>query len=331
MDETPDNAQALTTIVTGTPGDLAVAGWLDQHKGSQKTHTAYRDTITRYRAALQRIGHDLDSDVRTLALVAQAFASHSQRKERASKRTINQRLAILSSFFQYAMKLRLLLPLDDSGQALNPISILDRERVQAYLGGAQPLDREDVAARLAAIDQATKRGARDYALLAVLLDTTWRVSEVAGLRWRNVAISKSKGVATLTYDHAKEDERIIAELSKATTGALLRWLSAYYGAELGKLAPETPLWVSLAHDKSYGQQLGKLSIANVCQKYLGVSQVHATRHTAAVALEDAGAPLSYIQKRLNHKNAATTSIYLERKRRGENKYGDAVAAMFGIE
>lgn len=324
------NDTALTTIVESNHIDLAVAGWLAAHSASAKTQKAYEDTINQYRLELRRIGADLDSDVRTLGMVAQQFAPHSTRHDRASKRTINQRLAILSSFFQYALKYRLLLPMDDSGQVLNPLTMVDRENVQAYTGGAQPLDREEVTLQLASIDQKTKRGARDYALLAVLLDTTWRVSEVAGLRWRNVSISK-KGIATLTYDHAKEDERIIADLSKATTGALLRWLKAWYGGRLAMLPQDAPLWVSLAHDSSYGKPLGKLSIANVCQKYLGVSQVHATRHTAAVALEDAGAPLSYIQKRLNHKNAATTSIYLERKRRGENKYGDAVAAMFGIE
>jgi hypothetical protein len=48
-------------------------GWLDEHKTSQKTHKAYQDTINQYRDELRRIGAHLDSDVRTLAMVAQRF------------------------------------------------------------------------------------------------------------------------------------------------------------------------------------------------------------------------------------------------------------------
>lgn len=324
----------LPAIVDRSPVDLAVAGWMAAHNRSLKTRQAYEATLNQYRAILQKRGYDLDADVRTLALAAQAYAAQTTnpRKERASKRTVNQRLAILSSFFSYALKHHLLMPLDDNGHVSNPIDLVDREDVQAYTGGAAPLDREDVAARLASIDRASKSGARDYALLAVLLDSTWRVSEVAALTWRNVSIKQSTGRITITYDHAKGDEPIMTELSRATSGALLTWLKMYYGGEaLASLAPDTPLWVSLAHDTSYGCQLGKLSIANVCKKWLGDSRVHVTRHTGAVALEEAGAPISAIQKHLNHKNAATTSIYLERKRRAENKYADTVAAMFGIE
>jgi hypothetical protein len=72
------------------------------------------------------------------------------------------RLAILSSFYTYAKKLKFL--------AENPIELLDREKVQEY-ASAQALDVEDVAIRLQGIDQSTLKGARDYAILSVLLYT----------------------------------------------------------------------------------------------------------------------------------------------------------------
>ena len=70
-----ENTQALTTVVESNHIDLAIAGWLDAHKTSKKTHKAYQNTIQQYRGELRRIGADLDSDVRTLAMVAQGFAS----------------------------------------------------------------------------------------------------------------------------------------------------------------------------------------------------------------------------------------------------------------
>src|SRR5260221_7483541 len=88
--------------------------------------------------------------------------------------------------------------------------------------------------------------------------------------------------------------------------ALLRWLHTFYGAQLGKLAPDAPLWVSLAHDASYGQPLGYQSINAVCKKYLGISRVHTTRHTAAHTMEKLGLTVSEIQARLGHKSLATT-------------------------
>lgn len=79
--------QALTTIAPRNHIDLAVAGWLDGHRASRKTHQAYEATINQFREELQRIGQDLDSDVRTLAMVAQRFSSFTSNpdKERASK------------------------------------------------------------------------------------------------------------------------------------------------------------------------------------------------------------------------------------------------------
>jgi hypothetical protein len=36
-----NDTQPLTTIIESSHVDLAIAGWLDAHKASQKTHKAY--------------------------------------------------------------------------------------------------------------------------------------------------------------------------------------------------------------------------------------------------------------------------------------------------
>lgn len=92
-----ENTQSLSTIVESNSIELAIAGWLDAHSRSAKTLKAYVETINQYRGELRRIGHDLDSNIRTLAMVAQRFASFSRNphKEQASKSTRNLRLAIL--------------------------------------------------------------------------------------------------------------------------------------------------------------------------------------------------------------------------------------------
>jgi integrase len=319
-----NDTQALSTLVTGSSLDLALSVWLHKHGKRDSEHTrtskAYEDTITAFRAGLQCQGLDLDGDPGKVALLAQAFAHGSTRGRQIKATTANLRLAILSSFYTYAKKLKFL---DE-----NPIELLDREKVQEY-ASAQALDVEDVSLALQGIDQSTLKGARDYAILSVLLYTGRRAQEVATLQWQHVSIHHGK--ACLTFEHAKGDEVLQDDLPAPVTRALLRWVHKWYGAQLGTLAPDAPLWVSLAHDQSHGQALGYQSINALCKQHLGVSKVHATRHTAAHSMEQVGLTVSEIQARLGHKSLATTGRYLASLRRAENRKADELAALYGIQ
>jgi integrase/recombinase XerC len=315
-------SQELTTIVTGTSLDLAVSVWLDTkfHKSSsERTRKAYADTLTQFRAGLQKKGLDLDSDPVAVSLIAQAFAGFSATGKQVKPTTYNHRLAILSSFYELACRRRFL--------HHNPIDQLDRAKVQEY-ASAQPLDDDEVHEALQHIDQGTQKGARDYAILSVLLQTGRRAQEVASLQWQHVRLHN--GRATLTFEHTKGNEQMRDELPATVTNALLRWLQRQYGP-LERIEPTTPLWVSLAHDGSYGKPLGYQSINALCQKWLGTSKVHVTRHSFAHSMDKLGANVSEIQARLGHKSLATTGRYLASLRRAENSKADALAALYGIE
>ncbi len=322
-----DETQALIVGSTGSNLDLAISAWLDakyRHSNSVKTLDAYSKTLQQFRAGLQREGLDLDAEPTRIAILAQAFAGFNRTGKQVKPATYNLRLNILSSFFDFARKREIV--------ARNPIEVVDRAKVTPY-AGAMPLTQEQTSTRLAAIDRSTLAGKRDYALLAVLLEIGWRVSEVASLSWGNVQLQR--GYAVLFCERAKGNEPIANTLSKATTAHLLTWLHAYYGAELGSLALDAPLWVSLAYGghngSSNGQRLGNQAIADTCKRHLGVSKVHVTRHSAAVTWEAAGMPISEIQARLNHKSLGTTSIYLQQLKKAENRYADSIAALLGIE
>src|ERR671933_115200 len=111
-----------------TPLDLALLAWLDAkstRSGSKKTETAYTATMASFRAMLQQAGTDLDGDLTAISLLAQAWAGQGS----PSPATFNQRLAIISSFYSFAMKQGFL--------AGNPIARVERRRVEAY-AGARP-------------------------------------------------------------------------------------------------------------------------------------------------------------------------------------------------
>ncbi len=315
---------ALTTVIESSNLDLALSAWLHKHGKRDNEHTrtskAYEETMLQFRAGLQHQGLDLDSDPGQVALLAQAFAHGSTRGRQVKATTANLRLAILSSFYTYAKKLKFV--------AENPIELLDREKVQDY-ASAQALDVDEVATALQGIDQSTLKGARDYAILSVLLYTDRRAQEVATLQWQHMSIHNGK--ARLTFEHAKGDLVMQDDLPLPVTNALLRWVHKWYGAKLGSLAPESPLWVSLAHDATHGQALGYQSINALCKQHLGTSKVHATRHTAAHSMEKVGLTVSEIQARLGHKSLATTGRYLASLRRAENRKADELAALYGIE
>lgn len=319
----------LSTIVTSTKADLLVMAWLHAKfriSGSERTREIYEETMYQFRALLSTKYLDLYDNPGHIALIAQAFASQSAKAGKHVKpATNNQRLSIISSCYRYAKKQP---PDSELRIDYNPIESLDRAKIQAY-GSAQPLAGDVVAEALAKIDQKTAAGKRDYALLCILLQTGRRAQEVADLHWGDIQIHK--GRATLTFEHAKGNEVMIDELPANVTDAMLRWLHEYHGTDLSTFLNTNPLWVSLARDESHGKKLGYLSINAICKKHLGTSKVHATRHTFAHSMEAIGAPVSEIQARLGHKSLATTGRYLASLKRAENRHGEQLAALYGIE
>lgn len=318
--------QLPTTIVQSSAVDLALYGWLDE-KGqkSVRTRNAYMDTINTFRAALQHQGLDLLSvqnvdDRRAIGMIAQQYSSWSAKGKQVTTATSNQRLAILSSFYEYALRHEL--------AEQNPVKRVKRGKVQSY-AKAQALDLDDVTLAMRTIDRAIPNGARDYALLAVLLQTGRRLSEVAALTWGNTAVKGT--IITLTFEHCKGNKTMRDELPPTVSEALLKWLRLYYGHDLKPLPANTPIFVSLAKGPSRGKPLGIQAIADVCQKHFKTSKVHTMRHTWAHTMQEAGAAISEIQARLGHESLATTGSYLTQLKQAKNRHAEKLAALYGID
>jgi integrase len=336
--------QSLTTPVRISHIDVAINAWLEsktRRTGSEKTRKAYEDTLTAFRSLLWQAGCDLDpylnvegdterarrQAVAEIALAAQSFAGLSVKGKVVADATYNQRLAVLSSFYIFANR-------RDFLTCGNPIASVERSKVQSYKH-AQPLDPQEVARRMRAIDRSTKQGARDYAILAILFQTGRRLSEVVGLRWRHVQVQGSK--VTLVFEHCKGGKTMRDTLPVPVANALLEWLSMAYG-NLCSLDGNAPLWISFtrraAREKGMPRtvlpSLTIRSVANICEKHLGISKVHVTRHTWARTMEDAGAKISDIQARLGHESLATTGRYLAALKQADNKHADTLASMFGL-
>lgn len=299
--------------------DQMITIWLDaktQKSGSGKTSRAYADTMQSFRSMIWQAGADLDTPRPSLiSTAAQGWANQGD----PAPATFNQRLAIISSFYQFAMKRGWI--------EANPISLVERRGVQEY-SSARPLSYDAVRARLAAIDRSAPAGARDYAMLAIALQTGRRVAEIAAWRWGDVIVEA--GAVTIVTRRAKGGKIMQDQLPTAVGRALLTWLHMFHGAKLGDLSPDAPLWINLSRN-GYGTGLSTMSISRICEEHLGTSKVHALRHTFARAMEDAGAKVSDIQARLGHASLQTTSRYLAAMKSAENPHADALAALLGID
>jgi integrase len=330
LSDTDNNSNKTTTeiipLLQGSTLELALAAWLaakSKRSNSSKTAHAYQETIQQFRAALQKTGLDLDGPSAAVAIIAQEWAGWSTTPDKqVEAATYNQRLAILSSFYNYARKQGLL-------QNENPIGRVERRPIQNY-GQSHALEYSEVKAQLAAIDRTLPEGKRDHVLLSVAIQTGRRLSELASLRRGDLHISSDTGKITLHWRRTKGGKTMSDTLTPTTSRALMEYLFAQYGAELGTLPNSAPVWVSRSR-RNPGEALGIQAIADICKRRLGVSKVHSLRHTFARAMEDAGAKVSDIQAKLGHTNLATTGKYLTALKKAENQHSEALAKLFGLE
>jgi integrase len=314
---------------------------------SGRTREHYKQAITAFRAMALTAGIDLDGfpaneptrsrtadeteqALAALGLIAQAWASSTsrqkQQQEGISANTYNNRLSIISSFYIFARERRLL-------RMDNPLEPIERRKVQDY-ASARPLFKEQIAEAFAKIDRQTLAGKRDYALFLLLLATGRRASEVRELTWKDLFLFD--GSITIHF-HCKGGQELYDHLEPRVVCALLAYLKAMFGfdprehsSQPGALiAPAQPIWLSLSH-KRYLCPLSQRGLADIFERYFGMTRLHATRHTFALTMLKAGASLLEIMQRLGHRNIATTSRYLNSLASADNDFASQILDEMGI-
>ncbi len=272
--------------------DQAVEDWITESAKSKSKRTdAIYHDIIRQFRARLHKQH-LELDSSPVAVAHIARQWLNERQ--VSWATFNQRRSILSSFYRYAIR--------------NEIGAIT----------TNPIDRS------------TPEGLRDYDLLSIALTTGHRASELAGPRLKH--LTRQDNACTVAWERCKGNEEMTSVLKRGATTAFYTYLTddRVYGNRLLTMPGDSPVWLSFS-DRNHKQAVGTRTISNICERYLGTGKVHATRHTAAVNMAHQGATLVQVQKFLGHKNAKTTSDYLEEQLGYENPFADEMEAAFGIE
>ena len=233
-----------------------------------------------------------------------------------SSATIGARIACLSSFYRFTIRMGLL--------SANPCDALERPRTVPSVARGYSADE---VRRLLAVIPDTVRGRRDRAILLVLVLTGRRRAEVIGLTAGDISLEGE----TVFYSYrGKGGKRGRRELPHPAYVAICASL-ADCDKHPATMAPEASLWQAgagpggISSGTFYGRFRRYLRAAG-----LTPAGLHILRHTAAKLRRDAGASVEAVSAFLDHSSLAVTTIYLRRLEGETDRTWPDVALAIGV-
>lgn len=209
-------------------------------------------------------------------------------------RSIARILSGIRSLYRYLLA--------DSIVDADPTELLETPKLGLHL--PEVLTVEEIDAMLAAIDENSKNGARDRAIIEVLYSCGLRVSELCNLRINHVNLDE----AYLKVYGKGRKERLVP-MSESAIVAIEDYLNSD-DRVVPKQGQESFLFIS-----RLGKAISRITVfALVKQLALdaGITKnisPHTFRHSFATHLLEGGANLQAIRLMLGHEDIGTTAIY----------------------
>jgi len=215
-----------------------------------------------------------------------------QRSAGLSKVTIARRVATIRSFFRFLNR--------EGYVPANPALGLIRPKQDRHLPSF--LSVEETSRLMEAPQGDTFAALRDRAILETLYSTGLRVSELVGLKVRNVDLI---GGTLRTIGKGRKERMVpMGSYSIQAIRAYLKTLTAEQSE------PDRPLFRNQRHG-----HLTDRSVRRILNRYLLQVSVarrispHSLRHSFATHLLDRGADLRSVQELLGHSSLTTTQVY----------------------
>jgi integrase/recombinase XerD len=241
--------------------------------------------------------------------------------------TVYARVSRVSAFFKWLMADPLL------GQHIrsNPAAQARPRHPQPYQSESVKALTDDEMNKLLGVvrtmaDAGSVVAKRDYALLLFFFLTGLRRNEVTSLRGKDLEHKDGRLIIKYRRKGGKFVGREVGDAS--VYEALIDYLT--FSGRRNVLGSERPLWTR--HDRAGkpGAPLSSRSFAENLKVYAreaGIEHIHVhqTRHTyARIVAEETGSYLE-AQEALDHENAATTRVYVQRITVKADKHGGKVA------
>lgn len=276
---------------------------VQQRQASPHTVGSYRDAFRQFLKFAQHRLHRPPARLRFEELDAPLIVAFLDDLERQgiSVRTRNLRLTALHSFFRYAA-----LEVPTHAAQIQRVLAIPSKRFTRTL--VPFLTRAEVEALLAAPDQRTWRGRRDYAFLLVAVQTGLRVSEMTGLTRHDVVLGTGAHVHVI----GKGRKERCTPLARSTRAVLKAWLREPPRGDASLLFPSATGTRLTIHGVQYLLNKHRLAASAVCPSLREKRvTVHRLRHTMAMDLLEAGVDRAVIALWLGHESVETTQMYLE--------------------
>jgi len=275
---------------------------ITQRSSSPETIVAYRDAFRLLlRFAQEQTGKQpfqLDLDDLDAPLIG-AFLTHLEQDRGNSPRTRNARLGAIHSFYRFAA-----LEHPEHAHTIARVMAIPTKRYERNT--VSYLDRDEIAALLAAPDKRTWLGRRDHALLTLMIQTGVRVSELTGLSIADLHLGRGPHIRVLGKGRKKRATTLTSE----TVKVLSSWIKERQGQ------PNEPLFPT-----RQGSPLSRYTIGVIVTKHAATATAncpslqfkrvtpHTLRHTNAMLLRAKGVDIATIALWLGHESTQTTHIY----------------------
>jgi site-specific recombinase XerD len=228
--------------------------------------------------------------------------------------SVKQHLAALKHWFDWLV----------TGHALesNPAQAVRGPRYSQQVGKTPVLEKEEARALLASIDPSTVIGARDRALIAVMLFSYARIGAVLRMKLRDYRGAGTPRASFLLHEKNGKEHVVPAHHCAA------EYLDAYIALAGIAEQPDAPLWQNApGHGgKLSGEALSERGALGMVKRRCREAGLpgdicnHSFRATGITLHQDAGGDLEAARQIAGHANIKTTQLYNrsgDRKRRAE--------------
>ncbi|MGS0668354.1 tyrosine-type recombinase/integrase [Staphylococcus arlettae] len=293
-------------MMLGSNDDL-LGQYIAYVDASKATIATYKRTLKQFFSYLSE--HDIKAPQREDVLSFREYLKESGRKPT----TVQNYIIVVRQFFKWTAQAGIYPDIANriKGAKLNHAHKKD------YLTQSQVKDV------LKQIDISSVKGARDYAIIALMVTTGLRTIEVARANMDDI---RNVGDSPVLYIHGKgkEEKTDYVKLPLQVFKALM-----YYRSKLADNYEK--LFVSTSNNNK-GKALTTFSVSDIAKqamKRAGYDSprltAHSLRHTAGTLNLMNGGTLEETQQLLRHTDINTTMIYLHHLERADNKSEERIA------
>ena len=235
--------------------------------------------------ALDSIGKTMETvefvDLYDYMMSLSKFASSSRARK----------VIALKAFYSWACKMEL--------ASHNPAAELDTPKI--HIKEKEPLTAEKAAELIKQAGKSQRNGARDKAIITLMLSTGARVDEVARLDVADFEKAKSNENILELFGKGRKTRRI--GLSAETAKTIDRYLGIRRPSEI------PALFLSERGERIANRTIQR--VVELCGEACDVDiSAHVLRHTFATVNAKRGLDVKTLQKVLGHSSITTTSVYM---------------------